>query len=87
MFQAMGNTVPTVISSAVRLVLFVVPALWIAQRPAFSLTQLWYVSVIASSAHALFAVWLLRREAAKRLSFGSARPGALAIEATPEAAG
>ena len=87
MFQAMGNTVPTVISSAVRLVLFVVPALWIAQRPAFSLAQLWYVSVIASSAHALFAVWLLRREAAKRLSFGSARPAALAIEATPEAAG
>ncbi len=87
MFQAMGNTVPTVISSAVRLVLFVVPALWVSQRAGFSLTQLWHVSVAASSVHALFAVWLLRREAAKRLSFSDTPATVLAVEASPEPVG
>lgn len=66
MFQAMGNTVPTVISSAVRLVLFVVPSLWVAQQPGFVLWKLWYVGVAASALHAGFTVWLLQREARKR---------------------
>ncbi len=67
MFQAMGNTVPTVISSAVRLVLLVVPSIWVSRLPDFRLSQLWYVSVVASTLHAVFTVGLLRREAAKRL--------------------
>ncbi len=32
MFQALGNTVPSLVSSASRLVTFVLPALWLAQR-------------------------------------------------------
>lgn len=67
MFQAMGNTIPSVISSAVRLVVFALPALWIAQLPGFQLHWLWRVSVIATTAHAVFALWLLRRESVKRL--------------------
>ncbi|MBK8059615.1 MAG: MATE family efflux transporter [Gemmatimonadetes bacterium] len=78
MFQAMGNTVPTVISSAVRLVSFVVPALWFARQPGFALWHLWYVSVAAATAHCVFTVWLLRREAAKRLAFGVA-PAAVSV--------
>ena len=66
MFQAMGNTVPTVISSAVRLLLFVVPSLWVSRLPGFALRQLWYVSVTASTLHACFTLWLLRHEVAKR---------------------
>ncbi len=34
MFQALGNTVPSLVSSASRLVTFVLPALWMAHRPA-----------------------------------------------------
>lgn len=66
MFQALGNTVPAVLSSAVRLTLFVVPAFIISARPGFQLRHLWTVSVVATTVHALFALWLLRREALGR---------------------
>jgi len=66
MFQALGNTVPTVISSAVRLTVWIFPALWVSSRPGFHLRQLWYVGVGATTVHALFALWLLRREVTKR---------------------
>lgn len=73
MFQAMGNTVPTVISSAVRVTVFALPALWIAQLPGFQLHWIWRVAVLATSVHALFALWLLRREANRRFG-GSTIP-------------
>lgn len=66
MFQALGNTVPTVISTLIRVTLFAGPALWLSARPAFTLRQLWFVSVSATSVHALVALWLLRREARKK---------------------
>ena len=66
MFQAMGNTVPSAISSAVRVVVFVVPALYISRVPGFQLHWLWYVSVVSTTVHALFALWLLKREALQR---------------------
>lgn len=66
MFQALGNTVPAVLSSAVRLTLFVGPAFLISARADFELHQLWMVSVAATTVHALFALWLLRREADRR---------------------
>ncbi len=66
MFQALGNTIPTVISSATRLGVWIVPAVWVTSRPGFQLRQLWYVGVGATTVHALFALWLLRREVAKR---------------------
>ena len=34
-----------VLSSASRLVSFVVPALWLASQPNFQLIQLWYASI------------------------------------------
>ncbi|MCC6772689.1 MAG: MATE family efflux transporter [Gemmatimonadaceae bacterium] len=75
MFQAMGNTVPTVISSTVRLVLFAIPSLWVSRQPSFALWKLWYVGVAASAMHAAFTVWLLRREAGKRLDLGLSAVG------------
>lgn len=67
MFQAMGNTMPSVYSSAARLAVFVVPALAFSRLPGFQLHWTWRISVVATSAHALFALWLLSREAARRL--------------------
>ena len=66
MFQALGNTIPTVISSATRLGVWIFPAFWVTSRPGFQLRELWYVGVGATTVHALFALWLLRREVAKR---------------------
>lgn len=72
MFQALGNTVPSVISGGMRLIVWILPALWVSARPGFHLKQLWFVSVGATTVHALFALWLLRREVAKRRDLGLA---------------
>jgi putative MATE family efflux protein len=66
MFQALGNTVPSIVSSAVRFTVWITPALWMSSRPGFSLHRLWLLAVAASTVHALFAFWLLRREVARR---------------------
>lgn len=81
MFQAMGNTIPTVVSSAVRLTVFAIPALWVARLPGFQLPWVWRVSVVATTTHALFALWLLRRESARRLSALAAGPPPAAPQA------
>lgn len=68
MFQAMGNTIPSVVTSAVRLLVFTGPALWLAGRPGFQLHWIWRVSVVATTIHALMAMYLLRVEAQRRLA-------------------
>lgn len=62
MFQALGNTVPSLISGASRLVTFMIPAVWLSTRPGFALRQVWYVSVVTVALQALTSLWLLRRE-------------------------
>jgi putative MATE family efflux protein len=66
-FQGLGNTMPAVLSSASRLLSFVLPALWLAARPHFELVQLWYVSVASVALQALISLWLVRREFRLRL--------------------
>jgi Na+-driven multidrug efflux pump len=85
MFQAMGNTVPTVISSGVRLVTFLATSLWVAQRPEFALRHLWYASVAASTLHAVFTLWLLRREAVRQLAGAGILPAPAALTVAAEA--
>ena len=43
MFQAMGNTMPSLIASAVRISLIVVPAIALARLPGFQLHWIWYL--------------------------------------------
>jgi putative MATE family efflux protein len=66
-FQGLGNTMPAVLSSASRLLSFVLPALWLAAQPHFELVQLWYVSVASVALQALISLWLVRREFRLRL--------------------
>jgi putative MATE family efflux protein len=68
MFQAMGNTWPTILSSAIRLVMFIVPVLWLSTQPGFELRDLWYVSVTTMFLQAAVSYALLRREFARRLA-------------------
>jgi putative MATE family efflux protein len=68
-FQALGNTWPTILSSVVRLVLFIAPALWLSMRPGFELVHIWYVSVASMFIQAGFSYLLLRREL--RLKLGT----------------
>jgi putative MATE family efflux protein len=67
MFQALGNTVPALISSATRLLTFVIPAVWLSTRPGFELRQLWFLSVATVALQALTSLWLLRGQFRRRL--------------------
>jgi putative MATE family efflux protein len=67
LFQALGNTWPTIFSSAVRLVLFITPALWLSTQPGFKLEHVWYVSVATMIVQAFVSYALLRREFSRKL--------------------
>lgn len=65
-FQALGNTLPALASSATRLLTFVLPVVWVAQQPEFRVEQIWYWSVASASLQALLGAGLLWRELKKR---------------------
>lgn len=67
MFQALGNTLPSLAASASRLVTFAVPAVWLSRQPWFELRHLWYVSVVTVALQAALAWVLLEREMRARL--------------------
>jgi len=67
LFQAMGNTWPALISTATRLITFVVPALWLSQQNDFNIRHLWYISVATVCLQACLSYYFLRKEFAKRL--------------------
>jgi MATE family, multidrug efflux pump len=66
-FQGLGNTVPAVMSSATRLISFVLPVLWLSAQPNFAMIQVWYMSVASVALQAVFSLWLVRREFRLRL--------------------
>ncbi|MGH7712124.1 MAG: MATE family efflux transporter [Gemmatimonadaceae bacterium] len=71
MFQAMGNTLPSLIASAVRITLVAIPAFILAGMPGFQLHWIWYLSVAAVVVQLTISMSLLRREFARKLSFAS----------------
>jgi putative MATE family efflux protein len=72
MFQAMGNTMPSLVASVVRIVLVVVPAFALSRVAGFRLDWIWYLSIGASLVQLALALLLLRREFARRLDFAAA---------------
>jgi len=83
LFQALGNTWPSLLSSASRLLTFVLPALWLSRRPGFTLHQVWLLSVATVTLQALTSLWFLRREFRRRLC----APPPAAAQAAPAAGG
>jgi len=80
MFQGMGNTLPSLGSSVLRLFLFALPGYLLAQQPGFQMRTLWYVSVGSVLIQTVVAVWLLHREFDRRLSFAElAAEGAMPL--------
>jgi Na+-driven multidrug efflux pump len=67
MFQAMGNTVPALISSAVRITLVATLTLILAPMPGFALGWLWYLSVVSVVVQLVLSLAFLRREFTHRL--------------------
>ena len=70
-FQAMGNTVPSLVASALRIMLVAVPALILSHRPGFQLHYVWYLSLGSVFVGFTVSLLLLRREFGRRLNFGS----------------
>jgi putative MATE family efflux protein len=66
-FQGLGHTLPSVLSSASRIVSFAVPALWLSASPQFQLVHLWYLSVGSVTLQALLSLWLVRNEFRRRV--------------------
>jgi putative MATE family efflux protein len=61
-FQGLGNTRPALLSSAIRLAVFIPVAFMLAARADFELHQLWYVSMLAVVLQAIFSYLLVQRE-------------------------
>ena len=60
--QGLGNTWPSLWSSASRLLTFVVPVLWLARQPDFAITHVWVVSIVSVTLQALLIGSLLLRK-------------------------
>jgi Na+-driven multidrug efflux pump len=67
MFQAIGNTWPSLANAAFRVVLFAIPALWLSQQPWSRLEYFWYVSIATVILQAIISVTLLQSQFRKRL--------------------
>jgi Na+-driven multidrug efflux pump len=83
MFQGMGNTLPSLGSSCLRLLIFAVPGYVLAQQPGFTLRTLWYLSVASVLIQVTVALWLLHREFDRKLTF--AELAAVGAAPLPEA--
>jgi putative MATE family efflux protein len=70
-FQAMGNTVPSLIASVVRIALVAIPGVIISRLPGFELHWLWWLSVASVFVQLVLAMLLLRREFSLRLAWSS----------------
>ena len=71
MFQAMGNTVPSLLTSGARILLVAVPAILLSRTAGFQLTWIWYLSAGAVLVQLALSMLLLRREFNRRLVFPS----------------
>jgi len=71
MFQAMGNTVPSLVASGTRVLLVAVPAILLSRTAGFHLNWIWYLSVGAVIVQLALSMLLLRREFTRRLAFPS----------------
>jgi MATE family, multidrug efflux pump len=81
MFQALGNTVPSLIASLVRVFVLAIPAVLVARLPGFQLRWLWYLSVASVTFQLVMSLLLLRREFGRRLPAGASAPLATTVPA------
>jgi Na+-driven multidrug efflux pump len=62
MFQALGNTLPSLVTSGLRLVIAVIPAIFLARVSGFHLTWIWYLSAASVLVQMTVNLLLLQRE-------------------------
>jgi putative MATE family efflux protein len=67
MFQAMGNTMPSLVASVTRIIVIAVPAIALSSTPGFRLVWIWYLSAGAIVLQLAIVLLYLRREFRLRL--------------------
>jgi Na+-driven multidrug efflux pump len=72
MFQAIGNTVPPLLTSFLRIALIAAAIFFIVRMPRFELRWIWYLSIAAVIVQMTLNLLLLRREFRIRLRFDPA---------------
>lgn len=77
-FQGLGNTVPAMLSSGIRIAMFVPLAVWVSAQPGFHLDQVWWISVATVWLQAAVSYAFMRQQFKRRLVDGP-RPGAPAV--------
>ena len=89
MFQALGNTLPSLFASGTRMTLLLVPTLLLARQADFRLAWVWLLAVATMWLQLALALWLLRRTLAATLGPSVGTPNGPVPEAPPvlEAAG
>ncbi|HUQ88088.1 MAG TPA: MATE family efflux transporter [Vicinamibacterales bacterium] len=67
MFQALGNTIPPLATSTLRILIAAIPAIFLARLPGFHLTWIWYLGAIAVVLQMTLNLMLLQREFSLKL--------------------
>jgi len=73
-FQALGNTMPSLVASTSRLALFAAPAIWASRQPGFTLHQVWLLSIGSVVVQMFLQMALLAREFRRKLGPVAAAP-------------
>ena len=81
-FQGMGHTLPPLGSSALRLLLFALPAYALSHRPGFEMRYVWYLSVASVAVQVCLNLWLLHREFDAKLAFAVVAPPQQVVAST-----
>ena len=68
MFQALGNTVPPLITSVSRITLIAIPIIVLSRQPGFDLKTIWYLSAFGVALQMVANLLLLRREFQRRFA-------------------
>ena len=74
MFQAMGNTVPSLVTAFTRIVVVAIPAFMLSRMPGFEMRWIWYLSVLSVTLQLCLNLLVLQREFRLRLAFAP-QPG------------
>ncbi len=69
MFQALGNTLPPLLSSFIRTISIVLPALAFSRMPGFALNWIWYLATGCVFMQMTLNLVFLQREYRRKLSF------------------
>lgn len=71
-FQGLGNTRPALLSSLVRLSVFIPVAVYFRYQPGFTINQVWYASILSVTVQGILSYLLVQKELRLKLASDSA---------------